>query len=223
MEKSKVDDLVIQLLEEGRKCDAKLMEKLTELDKKIVGEDKCAEYRRISDEDCENIKERLKAIEEKVNHPIELTWNTVKKNQVLLTSFVGGVLMLIGVFSGRVYDLVQMYGLHAVFIGGVILGIGGLSAWVTRRRTKMALKKLGFWHMFVVLLLLSPVFTQEDDIVVIDTKPLTLDQPTLQQAARIIYVDLFGDECAWRFGTADGVLNNSSYGFKFISSNITRA
>ena len=185
------DALVLELLHEGRANDQKLLETLNGLKQEIVGIEKCAEYRKIDKADYEKLESRLKAIEDKLK-PFELTWNTVKSNPVLLTTFAGGAMMFVGVMSGRGYDLVQLYGIHAVLLGLGIVSLGLISAWITRRRTKSALKKVGLWHMLIILALISPVLAQENESIEIieTTRPIAFGPEQVQAASDLLWEEL---------------------------------
>ena len=97
--------------------------------------------------DVERLDDKIDLINDRLK-VLDFTWETVKNNKVLLTTFVSGSIMFLGVVSGRGYDLVQMYGLHAVLIGLFVLSLGVISAWMTRKNAKKVLEKVGIhWIM----------------------------------------------------------------------------
>lgn len=75
------------------------------------------------------IYERLFSIEKKIDtwdtrfRVWDFTWNNVKGNKFLFTTYLGGIAVLVGVYSGRaddVFKLTQEFGSHAVIIGVVV-------------------------------------------------------------------------------------------------------
>ena len=79
---------------------------------------------------------------------VDLTWNTVKSNNVVMTFAVGGLAALIGIYWGRCMELATMYGDRAVLIGIFIVILASISAYISRHRAGKvaeAIKKYIFW------------------------------------------------------------------------------
>jgi hypothetical protein len=84
---------------------------------------------------------------------------------------------------------------------------------------------MGWLTSVVIIFLLSSVVLAQDDedIVVIDYKPLSFDPFKLQQAAQTIYVDLFGEQVSVDFKNFIFLGNNTTDGLVFIPTNLTKA
>jgi hypothetical protein len=158
---------------------------------------------------------RLRSIESKMMI-LDLTWSTVQNNPVLLTAFLGGAAILVGVVVGRVLELTQMFGTHSVAVGLGITLIAMISAWISRRKVKKTLQSAGLIHaLIIVTILISPCLA--DDIKIGDDHPMIVPFDQVNKAANVIETYYLGgdwqaaiDEEAWWTGAYMFAGNNST-------------
>jgi hypothetical protein len=124
---------------------------------------------RASDARWEALDVRLRSIESKLA-VLDLTWDTVRNNPVLLAAFSGGATILGLVVFGRGIELSQIYGSYPVVLGMCVALIAFILAWISRRKVKKTLQHAGLINTLIILILISSCAAEDiGHDVIIDT------------------------------------------------------
>ena len=169
------DSLLLQTLRELRDAITSNDARLGSIETKLVGQERCTkimenyenrmrdtenfiilqsetnnkistEHQLLIDE-MKTVKADVQNLNDKARL-VDLTWKTVKSNNVFMTFVIGGIAALVGIYWGRCMELAALYGDKAVIIGAIIVILAVISAYISRHRAGKvaeAIKKYLFW------------------------------------------------------------------------------
>jgi hypothetical protein len=171
------ETLMLSIMTDIQTKTNKFDERLRAIETKLVGQDRCTkimegyeERMRAVETSCiryESLKEEIEEGHKKLTDRVaanetniqcildqrrlvDLTWRTEKSNPVMgtFTTLLG--LIGVGVYWGRVNDLISMYGLHITLIIISSIAIVLILGWIGRRKVAHAVEKgkeVKFWSI----------------------------------------------------------------------------
>ena len=161
------ESLIISILRDVQTKTSAFDDRLRAIETKLVGQDRCTkimegyeERMRAVETSCiryeslkEEIEEGHKRLTDRVTcnetniqglldqqRLVNLTWRTVKSNQVVGTFAAALGFIGVGVYWGRVNDLISMYGLHITLIIISSIAIVLILSWKGRRKMAQAVE-----------------------------------------------------------------------------------